>query len=291
MCLAAIALGPRPRFPWVLWANRDEFFAREAQPLGWWTPQEGAPQILGGRDLSAGGTWLGIHPAGRLALVTNVRDPGRALQASPSRGALVGQWLAGPGDLASLRRLADVGRNGFNLLAADLRATPSPAGEAGGAWWTSNRPQPTLSALRTGVHGLSNASLDTPWPKLLVLKRRLAQAVQQADDLPSLVAAGLQALADRAPAPDHLLPDTGLPRDRERQLSPAFVHIAGQTPAQDYGTRCSTVVVVEDVGAQRLVHVVERSFDRRGEPAGDVAVTFPLAPTPAAASANTPGAP
>lgn len=261
MCLAAVALQQSERFPFVLASNRDEFFHREAAPLAWWTG-DGA-ELLGGRDLSAGGAWLAVNRAGRLAFVTNVREPGRVLPGSPSRGELVPRWLAGG---ASLHEMAAVPRNGFNFIAADL------ANDAG--LWFSNRPQPQQRVLGAGVHGVSNAALDTPWPKLVALKRQLAGALSDASTVPTVSERLLDALAQNQPAPDADLPSTGVPLERERQLSPAFIRIEGE--AGLYGTRCSTLVIVEAAAAARRVHVIERRFAASGAVDGETALAFEL---------------
>lgn len=276
MCLAAIAIGQHPRYPWVLLSNRDETFSRRAALLGWWSPRADGPRVLSGRDLSAGGTWLGVNEAGRLALLTNVREPGRTVADAPSRGSLVAQWLTGVADSGSLHALGAPQRNGFNLLAADLSVDPGAVPPHASAWWSTNRPEARCKPLPPGIFGLSNAALDTPWPKLVDLKQRLLQALLAPCDLPSLVGAGMAALADRTPAPARLLPDTGLPPDRELQLSSAFVHVPGASPELAYGTRCSTVVVVEQRASARLLHVVERSFDGHANPAGEVGITHRL---------------
>ncbi len=255
MCLAAIAIAQHPRWTWLLASNRDEFFNRPAAPLAWWQPAAGHAPMLSGRDLSAGGTWLGLNAAGLLALVTNVREPGRHLSVSPSRGELVPLCLAGH----SVQLLAHVPRNGFNLFTADL----AQAGDASAAQWLSNRPAVQHRHVGAGVVGLSNAALDTPWPKVQRLKQRLQQALTNCDNTQALLDAAFAALQDRAPAADDDLPSTGVPLERERQLSPAFIRIHAQDGAV-YGTRCSTVVLVEQAGARRVVHVQERSFDEAG---------------------------
>lgn len=266
MCLAALAIGLQARFPWVVAANRDEAYDRPALPLAWWQPDGFAAPILGGRDLAAGGTWLGVDRRGRLALLTNVREPGRFDAGLPSRGDLVLQALAtadqGPAALDSITR---VPRNGFNLLRADLHGD--------GGWCASNR-QPAPVAFGAGVHGLSNAAFDTPWPKVVALKARLAAAVQAATDIDALADAAFAALADPSVAPDEALPSTGVPQVRERQLSPAFIHIDGA-----YGTRCSTVVVVTRAAdGARTVQVMERRFDASARPAGDSVERLVLPP-------------
>lgn len=264
MCLAAIALAQSERFPFVLASNRDEFFHRAATPLAWWTDADGA-ELLGGRDLSAGGTWLAVNRAGRLAFVTNVREPGRVVAGSPSRGELVPRWLAGS---VSLREMAAVPRNGFNFMAAEL------SGAASGLWF-SNRPEPRQRLLGPGVHGVSNAALDTPWPKTVALKQRLAQALAADEDLGALRDGLFDALAQRQPAPDAELPATGIPLERERRLSPAFIRIEGE--AGVYGTRCSTLVIAERSAHGRRVLMIERRFDERGAIDGQTALAFDLA--------------
>jgi uncharacterized protein with NRDE domain len=252
MCLAAFALNAHPRFPLVIAANRDEFFARDAAPMTWWQDR---PDILAGRDLSAGGTWFGISRGGRLALLTNVREPGRQRDDAPSRGALVVDWLAsGDAAPAFAQRLA-TGYNGFNLVTGDLTRN---------AWhWISNRAAAPL-ALADGIHGLSNAALDTPWPKTTGLKAALARALTEATDTEDLAGRLLAALADTTPAPDAELPDTGVGLARERLLSPRFIRIPD--PAQPdhalYGTRCATLLIREAGGT---TCVIERGVTTRGE--------------------------
>ena len=270
MCLAAIALGQDPRFPCVLWSNRDEFFSRAAQPMQWWTPQAEAPQILSGRDLSAGGTWLGLNERGSLALLTNVREPAKTFPVSPSRGEIVPTWLTLQGEKSALTSWAAEHRRGFNFLAVELAALQSALPANLTAKFLSNRTEPQMTSLHAGVHGVSNAALNTPWPKLVAIKQKLRRALASADSVHSIMSDGFAALADRSAAPAHELPNTGLTYEREVQLSSAFIHIVGTTPEQDYGTRCSTIVVVEEHGAERIVHVVERSFDRDAKPAGEV---------------------
>lgn len=275
MCLAAIAISQHPRFPWVVVANRDEFFSRPAAPLGWWQPAPGEPAVLSGRDMAAGGTWLGVNAQGRFAMVTNVREPGRVpLAGSPSRGELVTRWLrqSEPDD-ALLQDGLKTARNGFNLLVGEL------GGESG--LWFNNRLE-RHQLLGPGVFGLSNAALDTDWPKVSRLKQRLRLAMHGASHVAQVVDQAFSALADPTPAADAELPDTGVGVQRERALSSAFIRIAdaavdGGTAAH-YGTRCSTVVVVEQIGPDRLVRVFERRFGADGVVSGETAHTVELAP-------------
>lgn len=254
MCLVALALDRHPRFPLVLASNRDEFLDRPSAPLAWWTPEGGRTPILGGRDLQAGGSWLGLTRAGRLALVTNVREPGLPQDpAAPSRGALVSGWLgSGESFDAHWPRVAAAGHPGFNLIAADL---------AGGQWHCAGRHGGQYRSPRRlgpGLYGLSNAALDTPWPKTERLKARLAEALDTATTAEALATALLAALADPQPAPDAALPRTGVPLDWERGLSSALIRL----PERRYGTRCSTLLIAERQpdGALRTL-VIERSHD------------------------------
>jgi uncharacterized protein with NRDE domain len=254
MCLVALALGRHPRFPLVLASNRDEFFERPTAPLAWWTPDFSGAALLGGRDLQSGGTWLGLSRAGRLALVTNVREPGRHPASAPSRGALVPHWLGGDGDFAATWRGIDpASHNGFNLIAADLVRNE---------WhWASNAAALAGAAPRRlgpGVYGISNAALDTPWPKTLALKARVQTALAAATSTEALTEMLFAALADPSLAPDDALPNTGIALDWERQLSAAFIRM----PQARYGTRCSTLVITERQPDGRLLtQVFERSHD------------------------------
>jgi uncharacterized protein with NRDE domain len=244
MCLIALALDAHPRFAFVLAANRDEFFDRPTAPLDWWRVDDDGPWVLGGRDLAAGGTWLALADNGRVAALTNVRDPKRHRTDAASRGGLVTAALAGSSPMT--------GTNPYNLIAGDL---------VQGAWsWRSDMAaQP--AALGAGrVHGLSNAALDTPWPKVQRLTRGLMRSLGDAVDAATLTDDLLGALSDRSIAADADLPDTGVGLERERWLSPAFI----ASPDRRYGTRSSTVIVGERRGSGWRLDVTERSFDARG---------------------------
>ncbi|HEX6704905.1 MAG TPA: NRDE family protein [Albitalea sp.] len=253
MCLVALAIDHSRRFPLVIAANRDEFFKRPAARLAWWTPDAGGPAILSGRDLESGGTWMGLTAEGRLAFVTNVRDPGRNDPSAPSRGRIVPEWLGGRERTDRFwMRTSLSGHNGFNLVAFDFRQ--------GECYWASNDGSSHPVRLERGIHGMSNASLDTPWPKVESLKRRLREGLDSAASVDALAALLFDALADRNEAPDEALPDTGVPRDWERRLSAAFI----RTPDGAYGTRCSTLVITEKVHRHLVTHVLERSFSATG---------------------------
>jgi uncharacterized protein with NRDE domain len=248
MCLVAIALDQSSRFPFVLAGNRDEFFERPSARLGWWEPEGGGPPILGGRDLQAGGTWLGLTAHGRLGLVTNIRNPDDIDPQAPSRGAIVPQWLKGDVSMSMLwPRLAMSGYNGFNMFALDFAQ--------GECFWLNNR-KLYPERLQRGVFGVSNALLNTPWPKVQQLKAKLKQAVQASPDADTLANHLFEALADPTQAPDAHLPHTGVPLEWERLLSSAFIRSSnGQ-----YGTRCSTLIITERVHKRLVTHVLERTF-------------------------------
>lgn len=248
MCLVAVAVDASRRFPLVIAANRDEYFDRPASRLGWWTPETGGPEILGGRDLKAGGTWLGLTNEGRFGLVTNIRNPADVDPGAPSRGEIVPLWLRG--DLPMDRFWMQVGLsgyNGFNLIAADL-----PRGEC---FWGSNRAR-FPQRLERGVYGLSNAQLDTPWPKVERLKQQVRGALKEAESADALAEQIFLALGDRTEIADEFLPRTGVPLEWERWLAPAFI----RTPDGRYGTRCSTVIVTERLRRRMVTHVIERTF-------------------------------
>jgi uncharacterized protein with NRDE domain len=252
MCLIALSIGLSERFPLVVAANRDEFFERPAAPLGWW----GVPPILAGRDLQAGGTWLGLSAAGRIAMLTNIRRPGSQREQAPSRGAIVPMWLQTEQLADSFcAQLAEAGYNPFNCIAADL---------ARGECFHASSEHPAPQHLAAGQYGVSNALLDTPWPKVLRLKARLhdalALASAHAGSTQELAASMLAALADHEQVPVHQLPDTGVGAEWERLLSPAFIH----APQRGYGTRCSTVLITERVNGRAITHLIEQGFTPQG---------------------------
>lgn len=252
MCLLALALDAHRRFPLVVAANRDEFFVRPAARMAWWTPDGGGPAILAGRDLLAGGTWLGLTAAGRLAMLTNVRNPARNDPSAPSRGAIVPQWLAAQERPDRFwARVAMSGHNGFNLIAADFRL---------GACFAGSNVHGSPRQLERGIYGLSNAHLDAPWPKVQALKFRMKQALTAASHVEQLAEQLFAALADRTEAVDEELPKTGVPLALERQLSSAFI----RTPDGQYGTRCSTLIISEKTKRQTITHVLERTFSAGG---------------------------
>ena len=264
MCLIAFAIGASPHWPLVIAANRDEFLSRPTLPLARWTTAAGQ-QVISGRDLLAGGTWLGAAPGGRIAFLTNVRE-GNSLPAARSRGGLVTRWLEANSDaesfVATLKEgFGDYG--GFNLVLGDFQRN---------AWtWVTNKgvittPEWQLQALKPGVYGISNAALDTPWPKTVELKRVLhavLAAQSEAADPDALQAPLWQALGSRERASAPRLPATGVSLALEEALSSAFVEF----PENLYGTRNSTLLLARqsglDVKASHCeIRMVERTHLR-----------------------------
>ena len=273
MCLVAFAIGVSERWPLLIAANRDEFLNRPTLPLARWKTASGQ-EILSGRDLRAGGTWMGITPGGRVAFLTNVRGA-RADAGSRSRGELVTRWLDSHDGAATfldaLRKSAD-SYGGFNLVLGDFLRQD---------WiWVTNRPPtpdaPSLQVkqLPPGVYGLSNAALDTPWPKTVELKRVLATALDSADG-DALQASLWTALANRQRTQRELLPSNGIPLTREEALSSAFVDL----PEYAYGTRCSTVLLAKaqnEPSGSRYWNVLLEERTHPPVPAGDELLAAPL---------------
>ncbi|MDI6746412.1 MAG: NRDE family protein [Rhodocyclaceae bacterium] len=231
MCLILVAWQAHPDFPFVLAANRDEFFARRSASADFWKDQ---PKILAGRDLEAGGTWLGMTRGGsdgyKFAALTNFRDPGSHKPQAPSRGRLVADFLAGDMTIdAYLDMLHPADYNGFNLLLGD-----------GQRLFAFNNVTQERHELAPGIYGLSNHLLDTPWPKVGAGKTALAAALTALPDESHL----WRLLRDDTVHPDADLPATGVSIDWERLLSAAFIR------SPDYGTRCSTVVKVGAGGTE-----------------------------------------
>lgn len=232
MCVLFIAYKKHPRYPLIVLANRDEFYDRPTAPASRWTDH---PQVTAGRDLVGGGTWLGIADGGRFAAVTNYRDPSRPA-GSVSRGRLVADFLIGKsGPKAHLDKIATEPGNssGFNLV----------VGSNEGFYYYSNAADQAPRKLESGVYGLSNHLLNTPWPKvsngLAAFERLIANAEFSQSE-------SFDLLADETLAADDALPDTGIGIDKERALSPIFI----RTPI--YGTRSSTIVISISEGELEL---------------------------------------
>jgi len=256
VCLLVLAWQAHPRYRLVVAANRDEFHERPAAALAKWPPPA---ELLAGRDLRAQGTWLGIDRERRLGVVTNFRELQPPRAGAPSRGNLIPEYLAAPrppgatapvgaGEFFAALEPHAAAYSGFNLLLTD----------ADSLWYGSNRAAPFARRLAPGVYGLSNELLDTPWPKLQRVRAGFESWLRQ----PQSSAAELFALlADRTPAAEAQQARTGgLPPEWARPLSAPFVlH-------PQYGTRCSTVVLLEPGGE---LYLTERRFDPEGRAAGE----------------------
>lgn len=242
MCLIVFAHRVHPQYPLLLAANRDEFHARPTAPAAFW---EDPPGLLAGRDLQAGGTWMGITRSGRFAAVTNFRDPARTGPAPRSRGELPLAWLDGEAaDISTLlHQLAARGDEyaGFNLL----------LGDSAGLWYYSNAEATGPRRLQPGIYGLSNAALDTPWPKVRLGKARMAALADGPVDHDAL----LHTIQDRQLARPEELHPLGLKEDMDQLLSAQFIR-AGR-----YGTRASTTLLWSSGGR---VSWRERSYDAEG---------------------------
>ena len=240
MCLIVFAFNCHPVYSLIMGANRDEFRDRPTDPAGFWSD---APHILAGRDKQAGGTWLGVTTDGRLAAITNYRDPRRQVVDPPSRGKLVANFLndtmVTPEEFHGILSRDGQLYDGFNLL----------YGTSNELYYFTNRGG-SSGPITPGIHGLSNHLLDSRWPKVTVAKSRLEAIVQHKNVDPEQIFA---ALSDPAPFADGLLPDTGVGPERERLLSPIFIADEG------YGTRSTTVLLIERSGC---VTFIERTFDR-----------------------------
>lgn len=254
MCLILLAWKSHPRFPLVVAANRDEFFARPTASAWFWRD---ASDIFAGRDLQAGGTWLGVTRRGRFAALTNFRDPQLLRADKRSRGELVAEFLRediAPADYARRVALRGADYNGFNLLVADAEELH----------YASNV-DAAPRRLEPGVYGLSNHLLDTAWPKVARGRSALADTLVAIPDTEPLFAL----LRDDSIAPDDQLPRTGVSLEWERLLSAAFVR------SSDYGTRNSTVVLF---GSNGSVQFEERSFGPGGVATGSVRGRFRIEP-------------
>jgi uncharacterized protein with NRDE domain len=249
MCLIVIAHQINVNYPFVLAANRDEFFSRPSMEANFWADDaKTLPDILGGRDLIQGGTWLGITRDRRFAAVTNIRNPA-APQAMPkSRGELTRGFLEGNQSpamylnslVSSVKQFA-----GFNLLLGDAEQI-----------LYLNNTQSTIIKLVPGIYGLSNGLLDSAWPKIQRAKRDLGNAMARESDLQTDTLLNFMNNRDRAA--DEELPNTGVPLEQERTLSSAFI----QNPERKYGTRCSTAIICS---AKNKINFSEQNYDEQGQ--------------------------
>jgi uncharacterized protein with NRDE domain len=238
MCLIFFSVQDHPQYKLIVAANRDEFYQRKTAPADYW---EDHPEILGGRDLEARGTWMAMNKNGRIAMVTNYRDIRNIKPKAASRGGLVTDYLleaASPEHYLNQLSLKSAAYNGFNLIVG----TPEEL------WYHSNYREGVYK-LPSGLHGLSNHLLDTPWPKVARGMEKMKRILTGGDISPDQL---FEVLFDDVVAADDMLPDTGVGLERERVLSSMFIKSPG------YGTRCSTVVLVD---RSDNVQFSERVFD------------------------------
>ena len=238
MCLIFISFQYHPKYKLIVAANRDEFYNRKTAAANYWSDH---PQILAGRDLEAGGTWLGMSTSGKISMLTNYRDLKNINPAAPSRGQLVSDYLKSSITAqAYMQGIESDGKryNGFNLI----------VGNPEELWYYSNY-RNGITKLAPGFYGISNHLLESPWPKVLIGKQKISPAFQKNDIDPDRV---FEILYDDHIADDDQLPDTGLPLERERALSSMFIKTS------NYGSRCSTLVLVD---ASNEVLFAERVYD------------------------------
>lgn len=235
MCLIVFAWQVIPGMPLIAAANRDEFYARPTAPAAWWDDH---PAIYAGKDLRSGGTWMGITRDSRFAAITNIREPSEKRDDMPSRGALVADFLTGDASpQAYVEEVAARGRkyNGFNLLVGNREQL---------IWYSNGGPDDERNGkpLAPGIYGLSNDSLDAPWPKVVRTKAQFSSLLCQG----APYEAYFDMLSDTTRAPDCRLPRTGVSLEWERALSAICIE------SPEYGTRASTVVQLYASGSPML---------------------------------------
>ncbi len=244
MCLIVFAWKCHPDYPLIMVANRDEYYQRPTALADFWEDQ---PDILAGRDLSGGGTWLGLNRQGRFSAVTNYRE-GLEFPAPQSRGELTSNFLTSNTDISQYaQQVVDGGNqyNGFNLL----------LGDGDQLYYCSNR-QSQIQQVSPGIHSLSNHLLDSPWPKVVHAKKAL-EALLKTDPVdPDLL---IQCLHRRMPFDDEHLPDTGVGLEIERLLSPPFIF------SKDYGTRCTTIMLKNGQEETTLIEQTYKDDGAQGE--------------------------
>lgn len=240
MCLTVFAFKTNKKYPLIFASNRDEFYDRPAEPATFWYDH---PDLLAGRDLKAGGTWLGMTTSHRFAAITNYRDMDNIKDNAPSRGDIVSDYLtsdkSAPDFIEDLRKSAKR-YNGFNLI----------AGTTSELWYYSNV-KDQIEKIKPGIHALSNAFLDTSWPKTEKARERFSQILKKDEEISRSKFFDL--LQDQEIFPDHKLPSTGLSPEMERLVSSIFI------TSESYGTRCSTVIKA-DPSPEGITTFTEKSY-------------------------------
>lgn len=252
MCLIAFALNQHEKYPFILAANRDEFYGRKTAPLHWW---EDHPAVIGGRDLEAMGTWMGMNKNGRFSAVTNYRDLSNIDPGRKTRGKLTSNFLISEmtpeAYLSNLDKESDQ-YNGFNVLVGDYRKL----------YHYSNY-EKKINPVPDGIHGLSNSLFNTPWPKVKKLKSQLETILVNGPDIEKL----MDILGDESLAPDEQLPNTGVGYEMEKKLSAACIRM------ENYGTCCSTIILIDK---DQNVTYVEKTYPVDGRKETEVMEKFVL---------------
>ncbi|WP_340104993.1 NRDE family protein [Rhodohalobacter sp. 8-1] len=242
MCLIVFSYNHHKKYPVILAGNRDEFYGRDARQAHFW---DTSPPLLAGKDLRAGGTWLGVNQNGEFGAITNFRDLDNPINGERSRGEIIPEFLTQPGP--PKKKLSRIQKNssaysGFNLL----------AGNANQIFYLNNVNR-QFQSVKPGIHGISNAFLDTPWPKVEKAKSLFKKVVQSEKINPEEI---FQLLQDSESFPLEKLPNTGLSPEMEKAVSPIFIE------TDDYGTRCSSLLTIDNDGQ---VQFTERTFHVTGD--------------------------
>jgi uncharacterized protein with NRDE domain len=242
MCLILFSFQRHAKYPLILAGNRDEFYEREAQQAHFW---ESDPSLLAGKDLRAGGTWLGVSEKGEFGAVTNYRDLRNPINGERSRGEIIPEFLTQNG--SAKEKLKQVKANyakysGFNLL----------AGSAGELYYLNNIDN-QFQTVEPGIYGISNAFLDTSWPKVKKAKTAFTEAITSNTINRKKIFRFLQ---NSTPFPQEKLPDTGLTTEMEKAVSPIFIK------TENYGTRCSTLLTIDHNGQ---IHFTEKTYPFNGD--------------------------
>ncbi len=252
MCLIVFALNVHPEYKLILGANRDEFYNRPASPAKFWDDHK---NLLAGKDLKDGGTWLGVTKQGRFAAITNYRDLRNIKLNTPSRGNIVKSFLIKDDDIENFSKeiISTKGHyNGYNLI----------YGCADYLFYFSNYNN-SLQKIDKGIHALSNHLLNTPWFKVVKSKNQFERVIQNnfaAEDI-------FKILSDTILSPDNELPETGLDKEREKIISSIFIK------TKEYGTRCSTVITIDN---NNFVNFTERTFNNNSKNYSEASFNFQI---------------
>lgn len=242
MCLITFAYKVHPKYKLVLAANRDEFYGRASRDAQFWD-DEGYPMLLAGKDIEAGGTWMGANKHGKWGALTNYRDPQLVKANPPSRGELVLDFLKNeklPNQQLDQIKLSASNYNGFNLLLGDSKSL-----------YHYSNVNDTTTKIESGIHGVSNALLDTSWPKLDQAKTDLEKIVNNESFMTEQL---FDLLKNEQKPPIEQLPNTGIPEEWEKAVSSVFIK------TENYGTRCSTLLLIDNDNKGTFI---ERRYDPR----------------------------